>query len=49
MKVVDIATYRRKRELKKLQDKVGELAFYPQTGGMRQIKTAFKDWLKMSR
>ena len=47
MKVIDIEIYRRKRELRRLEEKIGELSLSHRLGSARQIKTCFKEWLKI--
>jgi hypothetical protein len=48
MKVVDLQLYRSRRVIEALEKKIGELAMVPKVGSVRELKTCFKEWLKMN-
>jgi hypothetical protein len=48
MKVIDIQIYRRLRELRLLEQKIGELALTPGINTGRHMKMCFKEWLRVS-
>jgi len=48
MKIVDLNRYRTRRTIEKLEKRIGELAITPQIGVVREMKTCFKEWLKMN-
>ena len=48
MKVIDLQLYRSRREIKKLEKRVVQLALMSPVGGAREMKMCFKEWLKIS-
>lgn len=48
MKVIDIQIYRQRRELRLLEQKIGELALTQGINAGRHMKTCFKEWLRVS-
>jgi hypothetical protein len=48
MKVVDLSFYRTRRIIENLEKRIGELAFAPKIGAVREMKICFKEWLKMN-
>jgi hypothetical protein len=48
MKVIDIQIYRNRKTLRLLEQRIGELALTPCLNSGKQMKTCFKEWLKVS-
>jgi len=48
MKVIDLQLYRSRRAIEGLEKKIGELAMVPKVGSARELKTCFKEWLRMN-
>jgi len=49
MKVVDLYHYRSQKAIRDLEEKVGRLALAAKVGSVMEIKTCFKEWLKLQR
>ena len=48
MKVIDLQYYRTKKEVEKLEKRIGELALVSSAGTVKEMKTCFKEWLQFS-
>ena len=48
MKVIDIQIYRNKKILENLEKRIGELSLASKSGVAKEIKTCFKEWIKIS-
>lgn len=49
MKVIDLESYRAKKQREQLGKKVAELALFPTQNCAGQIKTCFKEWVKTAK
>jgi hypothetical protein len=48
MKVIDLQFYRTKKTVEALEKRIGRLALESGVGSVREMKTCFKEWLKIS-
>jgi hypothetical protein len=48
MKVIDLQPYRARKEIKRLEERVGQLALQSSVGSAKEMKMCFKEWLKRS-
>ena len=48
MKIVELQLYRSRKAILELERKLGQLALTPRVGSIREMKTCFKQWLKMN-
>lgn len=48
MKVIDLTLYRSRKLIETLEKRVGQLALSPKVGSISEMKTCFREWLKMT-
>jgi hypothetical protein len=48
MKVIDLNLYRTRKAIIALEEKIGRLALSPGSGTVREMKSCFKEWLKVN-
>ena len=47
MKVIDIQSFRNKKQAELLEKRIGEISLSPKIGSVHEIKVCFKEWLKV--
>lgn len=48
MKVIDLTQYRARKLIETLEKRVGQLALSPKIGSINEMKTCFREWLRMT-
>ena len=49
MKVIDLQTFRYKKQAELLEKRIGEISLSPKIGSVHEIKVCFREWLKVKQ